>query len=550
MIYPKKTKMIMLQLFIILTASVLAMMMGHGLVLAADYLNVGLFELDGNASDELQVGDDWSTLNSTGHPGVVFSGVLDDPGQNTVFVGGKKDIQDISQWGWKDNGGFPDKDDITHGYAAAYKYNGDLIIYFGADRFANNGDAFLGFWFFQNEVVIDKTTGTFKDRQGNPAKHSVGDILVIVNYPQASNASPVISVAEWNPAEADVATNLKLLVNTAQCGVSVPGQDVKACAITNTDLVAIPSPWTYTPKSGAQNFFPYESFFEGGMNITRILGFTPCFSSFMAESRSSDKFTATLKDFVLGSFPVCGIGVSKACKVARLTDENDNTDKYFYVEFSGQVSNSGAGAIPKGAELTVIDDAGTPNDTADDVTIKQTLADDLAPGNSVTFSGYFYSDANPPYNTVKASVTFSSATLMAVPFSIDCQKLQLNPNLSLSKSCWTKLESIDSLLAVKAFFKGEVCNKGDVPLFVTVTDDQVGEVLPKTLILPPPPGTTQNCKTIDERSYLPLQANGNETDPCKAMFSDTFTATVTSPIPGVSLDPVTATANCPLCDCK
>ena len=550
MIYPKKTKMIMMKLFIILAASVLAIMTGQGLVLAADYLNVGIFELDGNAIDEPQVSDDWSALNSTGHPGVVFSGVLDDPGQNTVFVGGKKDIQDISQWGWKDNGGFPDKDDITHAYAAAYKYNGDLIIYFGADRFANNGDAFLGFWFFQNEVVIDKTTGTFKDRQGNPAKHSVGDILVIVNYPQASNASPVISVAEWNPAEADVATNLKLLVNTAQCGVSVPGQDVKACAITNTDLVAIPSPWTYTPKSGAQNFFPYESFFEGGMNITRILGFTPCFSSFMAESRSSDKFTATLKDFVLGSFPVCGIAVSKACKVARLTDENDNTDKYFYVEFSGQVSNSGAGAIPKGAELTVIDDAGTPNDTADDVTIKQTLTDDLAPGSPVPFSGYFYSDANPPYNTVKASVTFSGATLMAVPFSIDCQKLQLNPNLSLSKSCWTKLESIDSLLAVKAFFKGEVCNKGDVPLFVTVTDDQVGEVLPKTLILPPPPGTTQNCKTIDERSYLPLQANGNETDPCKAMFSDTFTATVTSPIPGVSLDPVTATANCPLCDCK
>jgi hypothetical protein len=550
MIYPKKTKMIMMILFIILAASVLAMMTGQVLVLAADYLNVGLFELDGNAIDEPQVSDDWSVLNSTGHPGVVFSGVIADPGQNTVFVGGKKDIQDISQWGWKDNGGFPDKDDITNAYAAAYKYNGDLIIYFGADRFANNGDAFLGFWFFQNEVVIDKTTGTFKDRQGNPAKHSVGDILVIVNYPQASNASPIISVAEWNPAEADVATNLKLLVNTAQCGVSVPGQDVKACAITNTDLAPIPSPWTYTPKSGAQNFFPYESFFEGGMNITRILGFTPCFSSFMAESRSSDKFTATLKDFVLGSFPVCGIAVSKACKVARLTDENDNTDKYFYVEFSGQVSNTGAGAIPKDAEFTIVDDAGTPNDTTDDVTIKQTLTNDLAPGNSVPFSGYFYSDANPPYNTVNASVTFSGATLMAVPFSIDCQKLPLNPNLSLSKSCWTKLESIDSLLAVKAFFKGEVCNKGDVPLFVTVTDDPVGEVLPKTLILPPPPGATQNCKTIDERSYLPLQANGNETDPCKAMFSDTFTATVTSPIPGVSLDPVTATANCPLCDCK
>jgi hypothetical protein len=74
MIYQKKTKMIMMKLFIILAASVLAIMTGQGLVLAADYLNVGLFELDGNAIDEPQVSDDWSVLNSTGHPGVVFLG--------------------------------------------------------------------------------------------------------------------------------------------------------------------------------------------------------------------------------------------------------------------------------------------------------------------------------------------------------------------------------------------------------------------------------------------------------------------------------------------
>ena len=39
----------------------------------------------------------------------------------------------------------------------------------------------------------------------------------------------------------------------------------------------------------------------------------PCFSSFLAETRSSSSITAQLKDFAEGSFQLCRIDVTKNC---------------------------------------------------------------------------------------------------------------------------------------------------------------------------------------------------------------------------------------------
>jgi len=70
-----------------------------------------------------------------------------------------KDPLDITQWKWK-NGGTPDKDAITNGYAAAYQApDGHLMLEFGADRFAVNGDANIGLWFFQQDVHPVGATG-------------------------------------------------------------------------------------------------------------------------------------------------------------------------------------------------------------------------------------------------------------------------------------------------------------------------------------------------------------------------------------------------------
>lgn len=544
-----------LRTVILAFAVAIVLMAGAGRVLAIDH---SLFELDGDAMDNPSlIGDDWDLLyGGKLNPPAVFA-FVSDPAPKSIFTGGgSKDIYDISSWKWKD-GSVPDKDNITNAYATAYIAaadnpqdnieKGDLLVYFGCDRFAINGDAFLGFWFFQNRITLHGTTsGTFD------GLHETGDVLILVDFPQGTRSGPMISVIKWNPANPTAASNLELIaVGAVPPGsAAVCSTNDEACATTN--LTQQPSPWPYTPKSGSAGTFPAQAFFEGGINLTQLLGSTECFSSFLCESRSSEQFTATLKDFVLGQFPVCGISITKACQVVRLTTPADDTTKHFVVEFEGDVTNTGAASIPAGAVLTVLDDAGTPNNTTDDVIVTVTLVNDLLPGGTVHFSSQFFSDSNPPLNTVNASIAFQGTTISAEPFTIECTKLDLNPVLTLDKSCTTKLVTVGDVLAVQVDVTITVSVGGNVPLTVTASDPELppvngsttGNVLNGVLMNP---GDTQTINL----SYLPTQANGGEDNPCTAAFSDTVSAIGTSDVPGV--DPVTATpvtANCSLCDCE
>lgn len=193
---------------------------------------------------------------------------------------------------------------------------GDLILYFGSDRFANNGDAFAGFWFFQEQIGL--TPDKLKGGEKFSGVHRDRDVLVLTNFPQASNKMPFIEVFAWDEGEkgdpSDVAPgktlfedNLVKLFETNITCEHAPGGLKQVCAQTNS--TEQDSPWAYVPKSGASGTFPFESFIEGGINISKLLGPSAvCFSSFMAETRASESVTATLKDFALGSFQLCNAG--------------------------------------------------------------------------------------------------------------------------------------------------------------------------------------------------------------------------------------------------
>jgi hypothetical protein len=266
--------------------------------------------------------------------------VVDGSGNKTIFTGGgSKDSIDISSWNWKDDaGGLPDKDNITNAYARAYLVNGELILYYGADRFANDGDAQLGFWFFQNNITTNPN-GSFN------GVFSVVDILVLANLTNGG-AVVTIQVLEWVGAGGDQkGGTLRLLLQeaAAKCGSNT---DERACAISNA--VPTAAPWACTPKSGPSGTFPQFSFFEGGINITALLGTPPCFASFMAETRSSQSVTATLKDFTVGAFPVCGVSITKVCDTATF----DPATGLFTDHFSGTVTNTGLGTL---FDVTVTD---------------------------------------------------------------------------------------------------------------------------------------------------------------------------------------------------
>lgn len=114
------------------------------------------FELDGNATDNpLGPPDDWQNVFNKSTDALATSFVEADVEPNNVdktyFTGGGyKDVNDITRWQHSPGDVSPDKDQITDAYAAAYQAaNGDMIINFGADRFAAEGDASVGFWFLK-----------------------------------------------------------------------------------------------------------------------------------------------------------------------------------------------------------------------------------------------------------------------------------------------------------------------------------------------------------------------------------------------------------------
>ncbi|RMH82995.1 hypothetical protein EA796_17615 [Pseudomonas sp. AOB-7] len=436
----------------------------------------GLFELDANTVDNGGGGDDWGGLYSN-PPGssVAFTTILADPAPLTIFTGGgSKDILDIPNWRHT-NGSVPDKDDITNAYAAAYinpsdvshggevlHKAGDMIIYFGLDRFANNGDAHAAFWFFQNDVGLNPN-GTFVGQHAgrDDANGKRGDLMVLVEYPQGSNAVPEIKVYEWDPLKqgTPVADNLSLLYSSTSAKCDGTGNKL-ACATTNTADLPLPA-WPYAPKLGNKNRLPAESFFEGGVNVSALLGGNvPCFSSFLAETRSSRSETAQLKDFVLGNFDVCAIEVTKNCVATVDSEDGGNSIK---VDFSGTVTNSGALALN---DVTVVDDMGTPGDTSDDVVVFGPAT--LNPGQSENYSGDYNTTAIPATDVVTAT-GHRNGTSVSATAEASCSP-DLDPQLSVDKLCTAALNSAGD--GIEVSFMGTVTNTGNVALEdVMVVDD-------------------------------------------------------------------------------
>lgn len=339
--------------------------------------DAGVFQLDDNALTEsksgVNAGEDWAAVYAGTDTAAFTSfdtdttklGGIYGAGDN-IFTGAQpggnsKDPDPISGWRYTQSNSTsaPDKDDLEHAYTAQYIVDlsagddlqcgtsGDIpdcdLLYFGADRYATSGDSQLGFWFFRSEVTLGAQSGSIGGFVGehvarNTSTGQRGDILVLSDFLQGG-AAPTIRVFEWVGSGGSDGS-LDLIAGTttapADCNgapkpksnatpVPAIGADDNACATVNN--ATTPSPWLYTPKSGTANNFPAGAFYEGGINLT-ALGFgDTCFSSFLAETRSSQSPTATLKDFVLGGFGNCDSSVVTTPgdgSGTALADTNDN----------------------------------------------------------------------------------------------------------------------------------------------------------------------------------------------------------------------------------
>jgi len=311
--------------------SILVLIPGVNMLLATDV--VDLFELDGDAYNASAAIDDWNVLYDAwkvdpdvpGGSAVAYTFIKDQLNSKTddIFTtGGSKDVNNITQWRWAE-GTVLDKDDIADAYAAAYidPEDGNVLLYFGLDRYANNGDAMVGFWFLKNPVT-EKSDGTF-----NPA-HERGDILILAHF---TGGGTVISieVLKWiGPPDAD---NLELLYTSKD-----------AFGIVNNETRL--APWWYQTKfpdtkTGNRSQFATGTFFEGGVDLTELLGAEEvmCFTTFLAETRSSTSYDAQLKDYVMGSFGLCAcLKVTKLIDWADIIgDHADVPDVNFPVQVTG-----------------------------------------------------------------------------------------------------------------------------------------------------------------------------------------------------------------------
>ena len=257
----------------------------------------GLFELDGNAIDQAAAGDDWDTVkagtSSAEQTKFITDAVNSTPDEHLFTGGGSKDGQDISSWKWTSGPGVQDKNDIEHAFAAAYTSGTDTFIYFGQDRYAQDGDAFVGFWFLKS-AVSEKAGGTFN------GVHQDGDILVQADFTNGGVIQD-FKISKW------LSGALHQIDTGLECPApSVPLLDDSACGKVNgTAIGEINAPWDYTPKSGTANKIPQGGFFEAGINLTSLHLDEGCFSTFVSETRSSQSLTSTLSDYAMGSFSFC-----------------------------------------------------------------------------------------------------------------------------------------------------------------------------------------------------------------------------------------------------
>ena len=395
----------------------------------------GLFELDTTTDAAICAPlsapcGNANTANDAAVPGEDWDGVFADSDTDTSFIsdnvgsaensyytgGGSKDVRPISAWAYGTaNDPVPDKDDIADIFAAQYTDADDhTVIYFGMDRYDNNGDAESGFWFFKSPVSLDGNGGF-------TGEHTIGDVLVLANW-GGSNPVGELTVYDWvggrNP--------LRLLADNLVADCAVAEDNDNYCAVVNRESVT--PAWDFEDKAGSTSIRPLE-LLEGGIDVFDLTGANTCFTSFLGATRSSHSTTAQLKDFVIGPFEECGASLTTnandADKTITLGQSITDTatihvtgsgtppaptgDVTFTISFEGGAAQavsveSLTGVVPVGDNYSVTSDAFTPD------AVGEWCFSASWPGDTVYTGGPYVDDqVNECFDVVSIPTSISTA---------------------------------------------------------------------------------------------------------------------------------------------
>ena len=269
-------------------------------------------------------------------------------GDPTVYTGagsetnGDKLTSDT--WG---NGSTPNKDEINNVFAIGHREesNGVLTVYeifFGAERVVNNGDSHIDFEFLQSQVaLVPDATGCAGTFSGD---RSQGDMLLSVDFTAGGTFGGNI-LYQWHcAAESGTQPATGTVCNPPAHGKSVPHyQQVSSSSVNfgvNGGGDVDCGGWVCRNADGSLNTkVQTNELMEGGINL-KDLGFTGCLSSFLPHTRSSQSFTATLKDFALANFNTCSptTTLSVSPSASQLIHKGDSVSYTFSENNDGNVA--------------------------------------------------------------------------------------------------------------------------------------------------------------------------------------------------------------------
>jgi hypothetical protein len=229
--------------------------------------------------------------------------------------------QQCTPWGW-DKGNVPAKDDLTNVYAyeVINPANGHVIVYGGLEREDPSGDSYVDLEFFQNPVDVCRNaqgaatptcfTGVRKD----------GDVIVSMNFVQGGGIGSV-EVRKFSEANNSYGNPVGAASGQG-CFNKNGGSGDDICAFNNGGNID-GGPWpNYDNHGKLITTLQANAFTEMGVDLTAVLGESPCISTFMGKTRSSASFTSELKDFAgPTSFSNCrpSTALTKAAQIGTIT---------------------------------------------------------------------------------------------------------------------------------------------------------------------------------------------------------------------------------------
>jgi hypothetical protein len=427
----------------------------------------------------------------------------------TGYATGSKDTLPISlegggDWQCKTPNNLGSKFDLVNAYAAAFipasgDDAGDLIVYFGSEVSAPEGNRNMGVWLLQDPTVNCSGAGN-TDFSGS---HVAGDVFVVSAFTGGGNTAN-IDVYEWvdsSPADNDADIGGSLVLKQGFTNVTCPaaGAGDDACAIANTDGdktsnepgFEVNPPWDAPDKDGGN--LNEAQFMEGGVNLTD-LGLSGCFPTFLANSRSSQIPGATLHDFARSPFEECGASIATVPSSTSIVLGNSITD-------TATVTVSGANPPAPTGDVTFVvcgpTDGLSSCDPADGTPVS---VEDLA---TATQSGNAYSVTSDPFTpTTAGDYCFAASwpgdsTYTGGPFvdgsSVECfTVVALQPTISTAQSFYPN----DSATVTVASGAGELT--GSVRFRLYADTACAGTALvDQTVQLPANAGLTETVSTTN-----------------------------------------------------